>query len=42
MLFGKLKNGGSLIIDYRDNEVKLDCVEEDEIAETAWDYEAIF
>ena len=35
MLFGKLKNGGSLIIDYRDNEVKLDCVEEDEIAETA-------
>ncbi len=34
MLFGKLKNGGSLIIDYRDNEIKLDCVE-DEITETA-------
>tara|TARA_E500000081_G_scaffold21552_1_gene25133 strand:+ start:1018 stop:3267 length:2250 start_codon:yes stop_codon:yes gene_type:complete len=33
MLFGKLKNGGSLTIDYRDKEVKLDCVE-DEIAET--------
>ena len=35
MLFGKLKNGGSLTIDYRDKEVKLDCVEENEIAETA-------
>ncbi len=34
MLFGKLKNGGSLIIDYRDNEIQLDCVE-DEITETA-------
>ena len=34
MLFGKLKNGGSLIIDYRDKEVKLDCVE-DEITEPA-------
>ena len=34
MLFGKLKNGGSLIIDYRDDEIKLDCVE-DEITETA-------
>ena len=34
MLFGKLKNGGSLIIDYRDNEIKLDCVE-DEITEPA-------
>lgn len=33
MLFGKLKNGGSLTIDYRDKEVKLDCVE-DEISET--------
>ena len=32
---GKLKNGGSLTIDYRDKEVKLDCVEENEIAETA-------
>ena len=34
MLFGKLKNGGSLIIDYRDKEIKLDCVE-DEITESA-------
>ena len=34
MLFGKLKNGGSLTIDYRDNEIKLDCVE-DEITEPA-------
>jgi ATP-dependent Clp protease ATP-binding subunit ClpA len=34
MLFGKLKNGGSLIIDYRDKEIQLDCVE-DEITESA-------
>ena len=26
MLFGELKNGGSVIIDYRDDELKLDCV----------------
>ena len=26
MLFGKLKTGGSVIIDFRDNELKLDCV----------------
>ena len=41
MLFGKLKNGGSLIIDYRDKEVKLDCVE-DEITEPAWDKKTFF
>ena len=29
MLFGKLKNGGSLTIDYRDNEIKLDCVDDE-------------
>ena len=34
MLFGKLKNGGSLTIDYRNGEIQLDCVE-DEITETA-------
>ena len=34
MLFGKLKNGGSITIDYRDKEIKLDCVE-DEITEPA-------
>ena len=34
MLFGKLKNGGSLIIDYRDKEIQLDCIE-DEITESA-------
>ena len=33
MLFGDLKNGGSLTIDYRDKEIKLDCVK-DEIVET--------
>ena len=26
MLFGDLKNGGSVIIDFRDEEIKLDCV----------------
>ena len=26
MLFGNLRNGGSVIIDYRDTELKLDCV----------------
>jgi ATP-dependent Clp protease ATP-binding subunit ClpA len=26
MLFGELKNGGSVIIDYRDDELKLDCI----------------
>ena len=36
MLFGKLKNGGSLTIDYRNKEIYLDCVEEDEpVTETA-------
>src|SRR6056300_1228914 len=31
MLFGNLKNGGSLTIDYRDSEIKLDCeIEEHE------------
>ena len=25
MLFGALKEGGSVIIDYRDNEIKVDC-----------------
>ena len=25
MLFGNLRNGGSVIIDYRDNEIQLDC-----------------
>jgi len=34
ILFGSLKNGGSLTIDYRDDEIKLDCVA-DEITETA-------
>jgi ATP-dependent Clp protease ATP-binding subunit ClpA len=33
MLFGDLKNGGSLTIDYRDGEIKLDCVK-DEITAT--------
>ena len=28
ILFGKLKNGGSLTIDYRQEEIKLDCVTE--------------
>ena len=33
ILFGKLKSGGSVIIDFRDNELKLDCmVEENEAA----------
>ncbi len=36
MLFGKLKNGGSLTIDYRNKEIYLDCVEENEpVTETA-------
>ena len=26
MLFGNLRNGGSVIIDYRDAELRLDCV----------------
>ena len=26
MLFGELKNGGSVIIDFRDDELKLDCI----------------
>ena len=26
MLFGELKNGGSVIIDFREDEIKLDCV----------------
>jgi ATP-dependent Clp protease ATP-binding subunit ClpA len=26
MLFGELRNGGSVIIDYRDDELKLDCL----------------
>ena len=26
MLFGDLKNGGSVIIDFRDDALKLDCV----------------
>ncbi len=30
MLFGDLKNGGSITIDYRDNELKLDTVSESE------------
>jgi ATP-dependent Clp protease ATP-binding subunit ClpA len=30
MLFGNLKNGGSITIDYRDNELKLDTVSESE------------
>ncbi len=30
ILFGKLKNGGSLTIDYREEEIKLDCVVETE------------
>ena len=34
ILFGDLKNGGSVTIDYREEEIKLDCVT-DEITETA-------
>ena len=34
ILFGKLKNGGSLTIDYREKEIQLDCMQEDEITET--------
>ena len=29
ILFGDLKNGGSVTIDYRDNELKLDCLTEE-------------
>lgn len=29
MLFGELKNGGSVIIDFRDDELKLDCLTDD-------------
>ena len=34
MLFGKLKNGGSVIIDYRNNSIVLDC-EVDKLLEEA-------
>ena len=33
LLFGDLKNGGSLIIDYRNNEFKLDCIPEKAVEE---------
>ena len=33
LLFGKLKNGGSVTIDYRDNEFALDCVADAEFEE---------
>jgi ATP-dependent Clp protease ATP-binding subunit ClpA len=33
MLFGELKNGGSVTIDYRKKEIQLDClVEQNEVA----------
>jgi ATP-dependent Clp protease ATP-binding subunit ClpA len=30
ILFGDLKDGGSVIVDFRDNEIKLDCVRNEE------------
>jgi ATP-dependent Clp protease ATP-binding subunit ClpA len=35
MLFGKLKKGGSLTIDYRDKEIHLDCIADEPVTETA-------